>query len=151
MLVVSLIGGAGGAAIINMVYGMKKQKQDRIDEHARWLRDKKLEVYSEFFGASFSAFDSAPLAPPEGLDEALDVVRSTSLTAQAKVRLLAAEDVGTTARDAYSDLLEYVKITVFHESEDPERDNRLKATGRKFIDSMSRFLDLARKDLDQTP
>lgn len=149
VLVVSLIGGAGGASIVNTVYGMKKQKQDRIDEHARWLRDSKLEAYSEFFGSSYEAFDGAPLAPPDDVAELVRILKTTGLAANAKVVLLAPDEVGETATKAHFELLAFMKDAVNPDLDRSKRTLAMNASGGRFVKAMSGFLALARKDLDR--
>lgn len=103
----SLVGGAGGAAIINTIYGMKKQKQDRIDEHARWLRDKRQEAYLDFFESTRRVLNLA-VATKSGddsgeLDKSLDQVNGSPIRLLAPVEIQAAAEL---ARDDVSLIVE---------------------------------------------
>jgi hypothetical protein len=88
----SLVGGAAGAAIINGAFGIKKLKADRRDEHQRWLRDKKQEAYVEFFETSRVVLNRAFQDVPEGndqsqLSDAADAVKGSP------IRLLAPREI----------------------------------------------------------
>ncbi|MBT2530967.1 hypothetical protein J7E83_02290 [Arthrobacter sp. ISL-48] len=87
----ALLGGAVGAAVINGFFGFKKQKSDRNEEHARWLRDKKQESYVEFFETSRVVLNLVYHTESEKnrsrLTDAADVVKGSP------IRLLAPREI----------------------------------------------------------
>lgn len=106
--ILSLIGGAAGAAIINGAFGIKKLKADRRDEHQRWLRDKKQEAYVEFFETSRVVLNLVFQDVSEGnrlqLSEAVDSVKGSP------IRLLAPKEVVDRFDKAYDMLAKCVAI-----------------------------------------
>lgn len=106
--ILSLIGGAAGAAIINGAFGIKKLKADRRDEHQRWLRDKKQEAYVEFFETSRVVLNLAFQDVSEGnesqLSDAADAVKGSP------IRLLAPTEVIDRFDRAYDVMAECVAI-----------------------------------------
>lgn len=148
VLGVSLVGGAGGASIVNTIFAIKKQKQDRVDEHAWWLRDRKLEAYSGFLTASFSAFEKVPFMNPKDPSEYLEALQSVSLTERSRVDLLASAEVSDAAEVAYLNLHQLIRAMTMNNSEDPDNEKHLDM--RSVIDALSAFTKTARKDLDTT-
>ncbi|MBO1269682.1 hypothetical protein, partial [Arthrobacter cavernae] len=55
--VLSLIGGAAGAAVINFGFGLWKLKADRKDEHSRWLRDQRQVAYVDYLESTRRLFE----------------------------------------------------------------------------------------------
>lgn len=106
--VLSLIGGAAGAAIINGAFGIKKLKADRRDEHQRWLRDKKQEAYVEFLEGSRVVLNLAFQDVSDGnlsqLNDAADAVKGSP------IRLLAPREVIDRFDKAYDIMAECVAI-----------------------------------------
>lgn len=45
---IPLLGSALGGAIITSVFGLIKSRQDKNIEHTRWLRNEKVETYSQY-------------------------------------------------------------------------------------------------------
>lgn len=42
---IPLLGSALGGAVITSVFGLIKNRQDKADEHAQWLRNRKIDAY----------------------------------------------------------------------------------------------------------
>ncbi|MEZ2389066.1 hypothetical protein AB6813_05850 [bacterium RCC_150] len=45
---IPLLGGALGAALINGILALHKLRRDRLNEHEQWLRNEKIETYSQY-------------------------------------------------------------------------------------------------------
>lgn len=44
---IPLVGGALGGAVITSIFGFVKNHQDKVNEHAQWLRNQKIDVYTD--------------------------------------------------------------------------------------------------------
>lgn len=144
----SLVGGAGGAAIINTLYGIKKQKQDRIDEHARWLRDRKLEVYSEFLRASYSALERAPFQGAKEFSEFQEALQSAGLAERSKVDLIAPREVSNAAGDVHTGPIDLILATIPAKVGEPGVRGNPEAHTKESVAALSAFTVVARKDLE---
>lgn len=53
----ALLGGATGAAVINLGFGWWKVRADRRDEHSRWLRDQRQGAYADYLESTRRLFE----------------------------------------------------------------------------------------------
>ena len=100
----SLIGGAGGAAIINGAFGIKKLKADRVDEHQRWLRDQRQVAYVAVLDSTRHVYEWLTfkgLGTQENRDELLLHLGKVDM---AMVRLLGPKDISDAADALYRSL-----------------------------------------------
>lgn len=142
----SLVGGATGAAIINNMFGIRKQRADRVEEHDRWLRNEKLESYSGFVDAARTAFDKVPLIQPQDVAGYAQAVDDSRLPLS-RIMLVAGDDILEAARAASHALLEFAKDSVRYDDEDPERARSMDEHGKVFMAKLQRLQELCRQDL----
>lgn len=144
----SLVGGAGGAAFINTAYGMKKQKQDRIDEHARWRRDRKLEAYVEFMESTRLVLNLAVHAESDADRRKL---QSTALVLKmSPMKLLAPAEVNDLAETVRLDSDKLVDLAMNENLSDDSRNELMNAEHGDFSKRRSVLAKLCREDLDGT-
>lgn len=121
--ILSLVGGAAGAAIINGAFGIKKLKEDRRDEHQRWLRDKKQEAYVDFFETSRVvlnlAFHDVSQSNQSQINDAANAVKGSP------IRLLAPTEVIERFDRAYDLMAKCVAIAQNGDLSVEDRTNQL--------------------------
>jgi hypothetical protein len=82
-----LLGGALGAALINGIVAVYKLKRDRLTEHDQWLRDAKLEAYSDFLAAV------SPFKRSRSLREAYDEHYSLMYNSIYRLQIVGSKEV----------------------------------------------------------
>lgn len=142
----SLIGGAAGAAVINGWFGIFKLKADRVDEYDRWLRNQKVEVYSAFIDAAFTAYQTVPLLRPKDVDE-LQTVREDQQIPLARILMIGSDDVRNAAQavaDAHSSwLLDVVGLN----NDDPLRFPKLQRHGKVVKAKMNELQEVCHQEI----
>jgi hypothetical protein len=142
----SLVGGATGAAIINNMFGIRKQKADRVEEHDRWLRNEKVEAYAGFVDAALEAYNKAPLLQPRDVARIAQALQESSLPLS-RILLVADDDVHEAARAAANALSDFVQDAVRYEDGDPQRSDQMDKHGGIFIQKLKTLQELCRLDL----
>lgn len=145
----SLVGGATGAAIINNMFGIRKQKADRVEEHDRWLRNEKVEAYSGFVDAALEVFNKAPLISPKDVAGLAQALQESHLPLS-RILLVADDDVHEAARAASNALSDFVQDAVRYEDDDPQRSVEMDKHGRIFIQKLKTLQELCRLDIGGT-
>lgn len=80
-----LIGGASAGAVISGLFGFLKITQDRTNEHGQWLRNQKIEAYTNLLRQAHAsirarrAVRAGEAAIPEGLEDIKDVTNARLL------------------------------------------------------------------------
>lgn len=142
----SLLGGAAGAAIINNMFGIRKQKADRLEEHDRWLRNEKVEAYSGFVDAALEAYNKAPLLQPQDVAGIAQALQESHLPLS-RILLVSNDEVHAAARAAANALTEFMKDAVRYEDNDPQRSVAMDKHGGIFIEKLRTLQELCRADL----
>lgn len=142
---VPLLGGAIGAALINVVFGFWKHQADRKDQHRRWLLEKKLEAYVDFLESSRRVHSFAIQAPSAQWTErvfgALREVEGSS------IHLLGSTEVAKAADEVYELMIEYAAVCQQHFISLRNRNARLDVLAPKVAESRQRLETLCRSAL----
>lgn len=142
----SLIGGAAGAAIINGWFGLHKMGRDRTDEYDRWLRNEKVEVYSSFVDAALAAYDTVPLLRPKDPDE-LHKMREDQQIPLARILMIGSEDVRKAAQDLADARLSWLLDLGGLDNDDPLRPSRLQRHGKVVRAKMNDLQEICRREI----
>lgn len=146
--VLSLIGGAAGAAIINGWFGIKKLKADRHDEHYRWLRDKRQEAYVEFFEATRLVLS---LAAEADTDERRATLSDKGNEIKGSpIRLLAPEPILTLVEEVHEDVQAFVLAATDSDLPSETREEGMAAIRPGIVSKRQQLAELCREDL-RTP
>jgi hypothetical protein len=144
----ALLGGAAGAAVINLGFGWWKVRADRKDEHSRWLRDQRQAAYGDYLESTRRLFEwltFTGLSSEESRDE---LVEHLGKVDKAQVLLLGPLEVCDAAEALYRSLQDMLACRLA--PEDPamgiySADESLQRYSR----SKDKFLRLCREDLER--
>lgn len=140
-----LLGGAIGAALINVVFGFWKHQADRKNQHRRWLRDKKLEAYVDFFESSKRVHNFALQAPSvEWMERVSGALREVEASS---IHLLASKDIAKACDEAYDQMIQYVEVCQKHTLSLRNRNTKLDVLSPKVAETRQRLEALCRSDL----
>ncbi|GAT87073.1 hypothetical protein CVCC1112_1732 [Paenarthrobacter nicotinovorans] len=128
---IPLLGGALGAALVNGVLALYKIKRDRQTDHDQWLRNAKLEAYTEFLAAV------SPFKRSRALRQADDEHYGSLYVAIYRLQILGSADVIEASQKAKISVDKLFK----EETEAPEVFDTLKA----LAETMKAELDSFRK------
>lgn len=149
--VLSLIGGAAGAAIINFGFGLWKLKADRKDEHSRWLRDQRQVAYADYLGSTRRLFEWVSFEGFARLETRDELLTHLGKVETALVRLLAPNEVRDAA-DAVYRSLHFLMISKMPLEGDLERGfYSEKEAAKRYSETHEELLRLCRADLGRRP
>lgn len=134
----ALAGGAAAGAFISGIFGFVKNSQDRVNEHAQWLRNEKMEAYTALLRQAHTAIrevDAARYelpAPDNKLDDIKDVTN-------ARLTIVGASQVRSNATWHLGNLQQAFQATGLEDYETLQPTLKL---------SEARLEEAIRKDLD---
>lgn len=142
----SLIGGAAGAAFINGWFGLHKMRRDRADEYDRWLRNEKVEVYSSFVDAALAAYDTVPLLRPRDPDE-LHKMREDQQIPLARILMVGSEDVRIAAQAVADARSSWLLDLAGLDNDDRLRPSKLQRHGKVVKARMGELQEICREEI----
>lgn len=101
---IPLLGGALGAALVNGIVAVYKLHRDREIEHEQWLRDQKVELYSNFLDAYTELYKQIQLAKDDGRMRS-DLDPYVSQASPTRISLIAPDEIAAMANRIHQQLM----------------------------------------------
>lgn len=154
------LGGAAVAAVINLGFNVLKlvldrrdersrRKRDRKDEHARWLREKRLEAYVDFFEGTRLVLNLADIqgrAIPK-LDDHSELDDAQHRLKGSPILLVAPDGLRDLTQSIRDQVDKYVDTALDEDLSDESRDDALDKLGTNLVADRLELARLCREDL----
>jgi hypothetical protein len=134
---IPLFGSALGGAFVTGIFGFVKNRQDKVTEHAQWLRNQKVEVYADLIRhvtARIDALDNLSLGHP-AKDASLEVMAGI---VNARLMFIGSKEV-----ESYT----YVHLADISNALDHFGEDTYEQARWQVHASMLQLLELIRQDL----
>jgi hypothetical protein len=140
---IPLLGSALGGALVTSIFGLVKSHQDKASEHAQWLRNQKVDVYTNLLRqthASARASKAAAFDMPTVEHHLEDIADVTN----ARLMIVGSQEVRSKAEWHFYNLHRAFEATTPKDFETFERSS-LKVTESRLEEAIREDLDVIEK------